>query len=84
MFYTKWDPLCLSYLGGDFSTRVGLSVPKIFKGAFFHPRGPSVLKLFRGDFSTRVGQSAPKMFRGNFFHPTTTTTTLLNLTLDRN
>ena len=39
--------------GGDFSTRVGPSVPKISRGDFFTRMGPSVPEMFRGDFSPK-------------------------------
>ena len=63
-----WDHLCPELLSAIY-TRMGPSVPKIFRGDFFTRMGPSVPKIFRGDFFTRMGPSVPKRFRGDFFTP---------------
>ena len=63
----KWDHLCSRYLEMIFFTRMGPSVPKIFRDDFFTRMGPSVPKIFRDDFFTPMGQSVPKIFRDDFF-----------------
>ena len=64
VIYTKRDRLCPRYLGVMFSTPVGPSVPKIFRGDFFLRVGPFLPEIFRGDFFTRVGPLVPEIFRG--------------------
>ena len=52
VIYTKWDPLCPSYSGVIFSTRVGPSVPKICRGDFSPKRVHLHRRYFRVIFST--------------------------------
>ena len=66
IFSREWDHLCPRHLEMiSFFTRMGPSVPKIFRDDFFTPIGPSVPKIFRDDFFTRMGPSVPEILRGD-------------------